>query len=96
MKKKKIWPTLRIVKLSRVASKFHPGFKRSSADVQQVFLKTLCVFEQATKCPEAQCKQMRKEGKGNKQYVAEALSEVDKNIFFTKSVYLESQMPKLC
>ena len=53
------------------------------------------VFDQARKCLEAHSKQLKKEGKGNKPNAAEALTDVEET-FFTKRIYSESQMPKLC
>ena len=53
------------------------------------------VFDQARKCLEAGSKQLKKEGKGNKPNAAEALTDVEET-FFTKRIYSESQMSKLC
>ena len=53
------------------------------------------VFDQARKYLEAHSKQLKNEGKGNKPNAAEALTDVEET-FFTKRIYSESQMSKLC
>jgi len=44
------------------------------------------VFDQATKCLEARSKQLKNEGKGNKPNAAEALTDVEENVLYEKSL----------
>ena len=44
------------------------------------------VFDQERKCLEARSRQLKKEGKGNKRYAAEALTDMEKNFLCEKNL----------
>ena len=51
-------------------------------------------FEQTRKVLDARCKLLKKEGRGNRPFAAEAISD-DEVTFFTRVTYWEFRVPRL-